>query len=172
MYCPNCAANIDGVRFCRSCGANVSLVSQALTGQLPTGDRNGEGKSGRPPSIETAASSFFSGIGLFIAAFAALSFAPAGRIWWFWILIPALGSMGHGVGQYLRYRDQVRLRSTPPHPVSYPAVDTGQLPVSADEIAALPGAPSIPGGSIVEQTTLNLDRVKPVDLVKTEDKGE
>lgn len=162
MYCPNCASPIDGVRFCRSCGANVSLVSQALSGQLaPAGDRSGDGKSGRSPSIEAAASSFFSGIGLFIAAFGALSFAPAGRLWWFWILIPAFGSMGHGIGQYLRYREQLRLRSGPPNLFSPQVPDTGQLPVSAPEMATLPGSPSIPKASIVEQTTLNLDRVDP-----------
>jgi len=171
MYCPNCAAQIDGVRFCRSCGANVSLVSQALTGQLAPaggrggdgqggGGRGGDGKSGRSPSIEAAASSFFSGIGLFIAAFAALSFAPAGRLWWFWILIPAFGSMGHGVGQYLRYREHLRLRSGPPSLFSPQVPDTGQLPASKPAMATLPGSP-IPKGSIVEQTTLNLDRVDP-----------
>jgi hypothetical protein len=185
MYCPNCAAQIDGVRFCRSCGANVSLVSQALNGQIapagdrggdpfescwqslpargqiaPAGDRGGDGQGGRSPSIEAAASSFFSGIGLFIAAFAALSFAPAGRLWWFWILIPAFGSMGHGVGKYLRYREHLRLRSGPPSLFSPQVPDTGQLPASKPAMATLPGSP-IPKGSIVEQTTLNLDRVDP-----------
>ena len=38
MYCPNCAATIDGVKFCRSCGSNVSLVPQAMSGQLPQSD--------------------------------------------------------------------------------------------------------------------------------------
>ena len=36
MFCPKCATqNVDGASFCRSCGANVSLVPQALSGQLP-----------------------------------------------------------------------------------------------------------------------------------------
>src|SRR6185503_8064340 len=36
MFCPNCAAqNLDGASFCRVCGANISLVPQALSGQWP-----------------------------------------------------------------------------------------------------------------------------------------
>jgi hypothetical protein len=36
MYCPKCAAQIeDTQKFCRACGANVSLVSQALEGRPP-----------------------------------------------------------------------------------------------------------------------------------------
>ena len=34
MFCPKCATqNIDGASFCRVCGANISLVPQALSGQ-------------------------------------------------------------------------------------------------------------------------------------------
>ena len=36
MFCPKCATqNIDGASFCRACGANISLIPQALSGQLP-----------------------------------------------------------------------------------------------------------------------------------------
>jgi hypothetical protein len=42
MYCPKCATqNTDETKFCRSCGSNLSLVPQALTGRLP------EARSGR-----------------------------------------------------------------------------------------------------------------------------
>ena len=35
MFCPKCATqNLDGASFCRGCGANISLVSQALNGQM------------------------------------------------------------------------------------------------------------------------------------------
>lgn len=153
MYCPNCAAVIDGSRFCRSCGANVSLVPQALTGQLPTVG----GKHGQPPGIEKAASSLFSGIGLFIAAFAVLTFAPAGRIWWFWLLIPAFGSIGHGVGQYLRYRDLTRSCQLE-LPVTEPGVETGRLPAGLPEVRGS-GEPVAAKGSVVEQTTRHLEPV-------------
>ena len=42
MFCPKCASqNIDGASFCRVCGANISLVPQALSGQLPVANDDG-----------------------------------------------------------------------------------------------------------------------------------
>ncbi|MGI9105935.1 MAG: zinc-ribbon domain-containing protein, partial [Pyrinomonadaceae bacterium] len=36
MYCPKCGTqNVDDASFCRGCGANVSLIPQALDGRLP-----------------------------------------------------------------------------------------------------------------------------------------
>ncbi|NDD63610.1 MAG: zinc ribbon domain-containing protein [Acidobacteria bacterium] len=157
MFCPNCAATIDGSRFCRSCGANVSLVPQALTGQLSISGPAEGGKVNRQPGIEKAVSSLFSGIGLFVAAFAVLSFAPGGRIWWFWLLIPAFGSIGHGVGQYLRYRELERKRSLG-LPETARGVDTGRLPTGLPE-PSRPPAPIEAVGSIVEQTTRHLEPV-------------
>src|SRR5262245_64993159 len=67
MYSPNCAAQIEETqKYCRSCGTDVSLVSQALKGQLPSRgaagihlghserlrERRREDK--KPPSIEGA----------------------------------------------------------------------------------------------------------------------
>ena len=35
MFCPKCAAqNADDAKFCRACGTDISLVPQAVTGQL------------------------------------------------------------------------------------------------------------------------------------------
>ena len=45
MFCPKCAAqNLDGASFCRVCGANVSLIPQALSGQLPEAPEPEKGK--------------------------------------------------------------------------------------------------------------------------------
>jgi hypothetical protein len=36
MYCPKCGSNqSEGKRFCTVCGANLQIVAQALSGQLP-----------------------------------------------------------------------------------------------------------------------------------------
>lgn len=36
MFCPNCGAHqAEGKKFCTSCGTNLLLVSQALSGQAP-----------------------------------------------------------------------------------------------------------------------------------------
>ncbi|MEP7337372.1 MAG: zinc ribbon domain-containing protein [Acidobacteriota bacterium] len=37
MFCPKCGSNQgDGKKFCTVCGTNLLIVSQALTGQLPS----------------------------------------------------------------------------------------------------------------------------------------
>ena len=111
MYCPNCASPIEGVKFCRSCGANVGLVPQAMTGRLPEAveEDHSHGRRrrrNRQPSIEGASRSFFSGIGFILVSLAVWRFFPGGSIWWFWMLIPALGAIGSGVGEYLRFRTE------------------------------------------------------------------
>ena len=177
MYCPKCAAPIEGGKFCRACGANVSLIPQALTGRLATGEPVVPGKTGKLPSLEVAASSFFTGIGFLVVSFAVLSFAPAGRIWWFWFLIPAFGSIGRAVGEYLRYRQQQRTSEG-----LAPAVDTGRLtplrPVGDEagllSVSSIPVPGSVPGsvpesvpgsvpGSVIEETTRHLDPVGGVE---------
>ncbi len=78
MYCPSCANLIDGTqKFCRACGANVSLVPQAMTGQLPEAiqeEEHGRGRrrrrAKRPPSIDGAGSSIFAGIGFLAGSIA------------------------------------------------------------------------------------------------------
>jgi len=39
MYCPTCATlSSDGVKFCKSCGMNLSVVTQALSGGVVVSD--------------------------------------------------------------------------------------------------------------------------------------
>ena len=39
MYCPKCGTqNIEGAKFCRSCGADIIAVLEELTGRLPAGE--------------------------------------------------------------------------------------------------------------------------------------
>jgi hypothetical protein len=154
MYCPKCATPIEGGKFCRACGANVSLIPQALTGSLEAQVARGSGSLGQMPGIEKATARFFAGIGLIMAALAALSFAPAGRLWWFWILIPAFGSIGNAVGQYLIYRAQQRQ-----HVPLASVVDTGQLPHLVSGKVGEASSPFLPG-SVIEETTRHLEPVE------------
>src|SRR5262245_18218881 len=139
MYCPNCAAPIDGVKFCRSCGSNVSLIPQAMSGQLSQSDdaegnrRLGrhfhreywEGRSHRmrEPSIDRATTSVFSGIGFLLAAMFVCFYFPGGFTWGWAFLFPAFSLVGKGVGQYLRWKEQQRkqaaLNLSANQPVAY-----------------------------------------------------
>jgi hypothetical protein len=39
MYCPTCSTlSVDGVKFCKSCGMNLSVVTQALNGGVTVSD--------------------------------------------------------------------------------------------------------------------------------------
>jgi len=158
MYCPSCAAPIDGMRYCRSCGANVSLVSQSLGGAVPAGlappapvkgGREG-GAIPPPPSVESIASSLFSGIGMLLVALAVWRFFPGGFVWWFWLLIPAFGAIGKGVGRYWQLR---RLEARPAGPRVPPPV--------VSQMVVPPPIPSSEG-SVTEQTTRRLGRPGPI----------
>lgn len=145
MFCPKCATqNLDGASYCRSCGANVSLIPQALSGQLPQapGDEFDLGRRirkrySREVTLDRAFKSAFMGVAFLLVSIA-LSFSPMGRGWWFWMMIPAFSMMGSGIAQYIRVREQERraLRGTnfsqPAMPVTqrvenFPVRSTGEL---------------------------------------------
>ena len=111
MFCPKCATqNLDGASFCRSCGANISLIPQALTGQLvrPNEEQSlteeerclTSGRRGRELTLETAFKNLFLGVAFLVIAYALARSIGAG--WWFWMLIPAFMMMGTGIAQYIR----------------------------------------------------------------------
>lgn len=166
MYCPSCGTqNADNASFCRGCGANVSLVPQALTGHLPpepaaenaAGLKGGarRGKHDHLPNIESAVVPFFGGLAFLCVAFA-LAFTRMGAGWWFWMFIPAFFMMGRGVSGYLKLkqheRAQAGLRPSPtPAAVPPPARETGALPPHQPPVGYTPG-------SVTEGTTRLLEQ--------------
>lgn len=137
MYCPNCAmSNLEGARFCRSCGADISLVPQALTGHLPesqtvaTDEGGHQGRKGGP-SIDKAIRTIFMGLG-FLAVAIVLGFVPMGRAWWFWMLIPAFMMLGGGVAEYMRFTYWQQEQRTLPHAPAQPMMGSAPQPRAAD----------------------------------------
>ncbi len=168
MYCPNCAAqNVDGASFCRACGANISLVPQALTGRLPEtlsaidGGDDSWGRSHRRrkrqdiATVEEGVQKIFMGVGFVLVALLAFGWAPAGKIWWFWLLIPAFTMLGGGVAGILRAkREQTNAalqNHAPPRPAVPPAPRFGELSVPGTSEIAPPAA------SVTEGTTRHLN---------------
>jgi hypothetical protein len=168
MFCPNCAAqNLDGASFCRGCGANISLVPQALTGELPSADEEGLSCSGKralkrqnkEASLGNAFRSAFMGIAFLLVAMA-LAFSAMGTGWWFWMLIPAFSLMGTGVAQYIKVREEEKrsmirgmpaqhfqpAMQAPPRVNSFPRNNTGEL---------------VPPPSVTEGTTRHLGAEAP-----------
>ena len=158
MFCPKCAAqNIDGAHFCRACGANISLVPQALTGQLPVAqpeEPTRRGRRGRPekqPTFDEGVRNTVMGFGFIAVAIALALFGkPIGaQIWWFWMLIPAFAMMGKGISEIVRAN---QLKTPPPasqHEMPY-AAPREVLPSSN------PGELRPPVASVTEGTTRHL----------------
>jgi zinc-ribbon domain len=175
MFCPKCASqNLEGASFCRVCGANISLVPQALSGQLPQqqserelsrAERRQLRRHGREASLDSALRSAFMGIGFLFVAIA-LSFSGIGRGWWFWMLIPAFSMMGTGIAQYIRLKEQQKQNlapppiqpafQPPPRVTSFPRRNTGEL---------APQPPSVTEGTTrhlgAEAQTRHLDTSEP-----------
>ena len=64
MFCPKCSAqNVESASFCRVCGANISLVTSALTGQLPAAKtaRHSRSRGVRKRRIDGAVNTAFTG---------------------------------------------------------------------------------------------------------------
>ncbi|MBI3652724.1 MAG: zinc ribbon domain-containing protein [Acidobacteria bacterium] len=155
MYCPSCGTeNQDGVKFCRLCGVNLSLVPQALTGQLPQEPSTRRSRRDRhhQPSMESAIRNLFMGIGFIFVSLAIMRFVPAGRIWWFWMLIPAFGMLGKGFSEYFAVKNN---QEKFPQPVNRPVI--APPPPSVDSRPRNTGEMLQPPASVTESTTKLFD---------------
>lgn len=142
MFCPKCATqNIEGVSFCRSCGANISLIPHALSGQLPAApanddsDRGSRRKRRREPSLDDGIRHLAMGLAFVIVSVLVGRYSPGGWTWWYWLLIPAFTFLGRGISDIVRVRqtkaaapvfEQPQM-STGARPQSLPVARTGEL---------------------------------------------
>src|SRR5678815_3074709 len=139
MFCPKCATqNLDGASFCRSCGANISLVPQALSGQLvqpqpPMTEVEGACRTmrGRELTLKQPFKNFFLGIAFIIISIV-LS-RTIGQAWWFWMLIPAFSLMATGLAQFIRLQEHAKRTSLAQPPVGRSFVETPRPVASVTE---------------------------------------
>lgn len=160
MYCPKCATqNAEDTKFCRSCGSNLSLVPQALTGRLPEApsgrrrrrDRERGHEYGRPASLANGITKISVGVGFLLVSLA-LGLSQVGSAWWFWMLIPAFASLGKGVAEIVTAKSASNLTPGANQAAMAPAARTGELPPRNDVL--------FPPPSVTEQTTRQLDPTK------------
>lgn len=173
MFCPKCAAqNLEGASFCRACGANISLVPQAMTGQImptppPVEEELEEscGRRGRRRelTLDVAFKNMFIGVAFLLISIALSRTIGAG--WWFWMLIPAFSLMGKGVAQYIRLREKEKRMWMQPQrmqPVMSRQEPVG-LPRRTDELR-----PPVP--SVTEGTTRHLGVEAPTRHLETQER--
>ncbi|MGH9764624.1 MAG: zinc-ribbon domain-containing protein [Blastocatellia bacterium] len=153
MYCPNCGMQTaESATFCRGCGSNLSLVSQALSGNLvPASTAPGDSSEPKhPKSMVDAITKISSGLGFVAAAIFTLYFAPAGSLWWYWLLIPAFGSIGAGIATIA----QVKMNQRSAGALQSPGASAkNTVELSEGERYAVAPPPSI-----VDVSTSQLDR--------------
>lgn len=112
MFCPNCAAqNLDGASFCRVCGANISLIPQALSGQLAQAPEPEDSRSSRrrrrrevEPSLERGIMNVFIGLGFIVAGIAIMSRFPGGIFWGWSMFFPGFSTLGKGIASIVAAR--------------------------------------------------------------------
>ncbi len=158
MFCPKCATqNIDGAHFCRACGANLSLIPHALSGQLPTASPIINERLSRrlrrrsQPSMEEGVRNVVMGLGFVTVAVSIGLFGGeiGGRVWWFWLLIPAFGMLSRGIAEIMRVNRSKDLPAAPPQQFPY-AAPPQNLPPNTNELRP-------PMASVTEGTTRLLD---------------
>ena len=166
MFCPNCATKqIDGAHFCRSCGANISLVPQAMTGQLPQANPPDEGyyrrrRRDRGASSGYAIRSIMTGTMFAVIAVMTSRYVEGGSRWWFWLLIPAFMMFARGLSVFARSGGRKNETVKPLQPMVN-ALRTPELPVPRT------GELMTPVPSVTEGTTRHLGaeaRTRPFDL--------
>ncbi len=169
MFCPKCATqNLDGASFCRSCGADISLVPQAMTGRLPEHQAGGQGQPGgkpgrhraeKQPSLEKGITQTFLGIAFLLVAISIALFARDGGDWWFWMLIPSFALLGKGISEIILLRQWQKNTLHAGRPIASaampPASRAGALhSPNTDELVA-------PPPSVTEGTTRHLGAEAP-----------
>jgi len=182
MFCPKCGTqNPDDGRFCRTCGADLGNVAAALSGK-PNNKSRGFGmiEPIQPPylvdprkrgvSWEHAMTKIFTGLAfLIVSIILGVSGKFGGQSWWFWLLIPAFGSLGSGFAQVIQLKKLERKEAAfaPPNTqntISSAAPPNNALPPTQTDYVAPPkqsiydtGELAERPGSVTEGTTRHLE---------------
>jgi len=190
MFCPKCATqNVDGASFCRSCGANISLIPHALSGQLPTAkaddDRDRDWRDdlrkrrrNRPPSIDAGIRNLVGGIAFIVVSILVAMYSPGGWTWWYWLLIPASTFIGRGISELVRAKQAGKIVAGRHDGVSLPPVSdfppNTYFPRGQQGETGAPRTAELmpPAPSVTEGTTRHLGAEAPTQHFDSLEGGE
>ena len=172
MFCPKCATqNLEGASYCRVCGANISLIEHALSGQLPQAAASDDPRSRRrkrkrdiEPSLEKGILNVFIGLGFIVAALAVMFKFPGGVFWGWSFFIPGFSHIGRGVAAMVAAkRNQVQNSLMPGNAAGYfPNQRSNAAPPVLTGASAPPtGELRTPVPSVTEGTTRHLGAEAP-----------
>jgi hypothetical protein len=145
MFCPKCATqNVEGASYCRICGSNISLVPQALSGQLANQQEEARYDdrqlSRRAASRDRAIRSLLMGV-VFATMLALTSAFSTGKThWYFWLLLPAMLMFSRGFAELIRLQVRSRRHTALQSPLSsarpldLSAAKTGELITAAPSV--------------------------------------
>lgn len=158
MYCPKCATdNIDNAKFCRTCRANLSLLPQALSGQLPEerSDRVGDAiqvaiKRRREPQLGRGIRKLFLGLAFLTIVAAALVTRGSPGFGLIWLLIPAFLFLGKGIAEIVTVLSAANAANQISMPRSAP---------STNELSPRQEYETLTPPSVTEGTTRHMDPV-------------
>ncbi len=168
MFCPKCATqNLEDAKFCRSCGTDISLLPQVMTGQLAARLSSADAARHEWPgrrrrrdevTIERAVKRLFMGVAFIFIAFAVRTWAPAGHVWWFWMFLPAAKLLADGVSTYLRLATEGKSQAADTAPLAYAPAHPSVAPPSrrAGSLSPADTGEMIPPPSVTEGTTRHL----------------
>jgi hypothetical protein len=183
MYCPKCGAqNIEDAQYCRGCGGNISLVSQAMTGQLPEKRTVGYDAAGKPydetgrrihrekepPRLDKAIKTGFMGLAFLIIAFILAFTGDRRHDYWYWLLIPAFTMIGGGVAEYVRVKQSKGTEKRLPDFQSRAAMSP---PARASALPPLNTAELVQPPSVTESTTRHLNEKQKSGVRSQEPEG-
>jgi len=152
MYCPQCGTNnLTGGQFCRSCGANLSLVPKALSGELAQGSRAGAeaNKKKSAASHGYGVRKIFAGLGFIVVALILMG-SKAG--WGIWLLIPGFIALGKGIAATI----EAKYGQRPSSPTA-----TLPPPPARSEMRPQEDFDNLRVGSVTEGTTRKLEGKPP-----------
>lgn len=162
MYCPKCATqNSDDTKFCRQCGGNISLVLEAMGGDLPQGRAVGWDAAGYPYDaqgrrIDQGPATIGHGVrdisrgALSLIGIVIVQVLTDWPLWWLLFVVPqSIYFLSEGIGKVVQVKHGSKERN------SQTLTESEMREMVGNE-----GYRQISGQSITERTTRELEATK------------